>query len=52
MALLLCAGANASMFHIRGGLGGTGDAIARGQTLLSLGLWIAIIICGRSIAYF
>ena len=44
------------------GLGGQGhiglrrvvahlDRVARAQTLLSLGLWIAVIICGRWIAY-
>ena len=34
----------------RGGLQ-KADGIARAQTLLSLGLWVAVIICGRWIAY-
>lgn len=51
MALLAGAGANAAIFHRRGGVARL-DAVGRGQTLLSLGLWLAIIICGRSIAYY
>lgn len=50
MALLLAAGGNAAIFHARGGLRRL-DAWARVQTALSLGLWIAVIICGRWIAY-
>ena len=50
MALLLAAGSNAVIFHARGGLRRL-DAWARAQTALSLGLWIAVIICGRWIAY-
>lgn len=50
MTLLLIAGTNAWWFHRRGGLAHV-DAVARSQTLLSLGLWVAIIICGRWIAY-
>ncbi|KQW69647.1 hypothetical protein [Methylibium sp. Root1272] len=50
MALLLAAGSNAAIFHARGGLRRL-DAWARAQTALSLGLWIAVIICGRWIAY-
>jgi hypothetical protein len=51
MGLLVCAGVNAGAFHRRGGLV-RDDAFGRGQTLLSIGLWLAIIICGRSIAYY
>ena len=51
MGLLACAGINAAMFHGRGGVV-RDDAFGRGQTLISLGLWLAIIICGRSIAYY
>ena len=51
MALLLCAGLNAAAFHWRGGVARF-DAVGRAQTLASLGLWLAIIICGRSIAYY
>lgn len=50
MALVLAAGINAAAFHARGGLSKL-DAIARAQTALSLGLWLAVIICGRWIAY-
>ena len=50
MALLMLAGLNAAMFHARGGLAQP-DGVARAQTVLSLGLWLAVIICGRWIAY-
>ncbi len=50
MALVLLAGMNALAFHLRGGLQQL-DRTARAQTVLSLGLWLAVIICGRWIAY-
>jgi len=50
MGVLTLAGANAGLFHARDGLGKL-DAVARAQTLLSLGLWVGVIICGRWIAY-
>ena len=50
MGLLMLAGLNAAWFHARQGLQKL-DRTARLQTLLSLGLWAAIIICGRWIAY-
>jgi len=50
MGLLTLAGTNAAIFHGRDGLTRL-DRIARAQTLLSLGLWIAVIIAGRWIAY-
>lgn len=50
MGLLMLAGTNAAAFHARGGLA-RADAIARAQTALSLGLWLAVMICGRWIAY-
>ncbi len=50
MGLLTLAGANAGLFHARDGLVKL-DRVARAQTALSLGLWLAIIICGRWIAY-
>jgi len=50
MGLLALAGTNAALFHARGGLARL-DAVARAQTLLSTMLWIAVIICGRWIAY-
>ena len=50
MVLVAAAGLNAIGFHLRGGLA-VDDTVARAQTALSLGLWIAIVVCGRWIAY-
>ena len=50
MGLLMGAGTNAAMFHARGGLQRL-DLAARLQTVLSLGIWVVVIIMGRSIAY-
>jgi hypothetical protein len=50
MGLVLLAGLNAAAFHARGGVQRL-DAVARAQTVLSLGLWLAVMICGRWIAY-
>jgi hypothetical protein len=50
MGLLLLAGLTAAFFHARGGTARL-DGLARAQTLLSLGLWLAVIFCGRWIAY-
>ena len=50
LGLLSLAGLNAALFHARGGLQRL-DALARIQTLVSLGLWIGAIIAGRWIAY-
>jgi hypothetical protein len=50
MGLVAVAGVNAAVFHLRGGLDRP-DAVARAQTALSLGVWIAVITCGRWIAY-
>ncbi len=50
MGLLMVVGTNAAMFHARGGLQRL-DLTARLQTVLSLGIWLAVIIMGRSIAY-
>lgn len=50
MGLLMLLGCNAAVFHARGGLGRL-DGWARAQTVLSVGLWGAVIICGRWIAY-
>jgi hypothetical protein len=50
MGLLVVAGANAVGFHLRGGIA-VDDALARAQTALSLGLWVAVVFCGRWIAY-
>lgn len=50
MGLVMLAGLNAAAFHARGGLARL-DSTARAQTVLSLGTWLAAIICGRWIAY-
>ncbi len=50
MGLLMLAGTNAAWFHARGGLL-LMDRTAKLQTLLSVGIWLAVIICGRFIAY-
>ncbi len=50
MGLVACAGLNAALFHVRGGVRRL-DRTARLQTVLSMGLWLAVIICGRWIAY-
>ena len=50
MGLLMAAGSNAAVFHARGGLQRL-DLAARLQTVLSLGIWGAVIIMGRLIAY-
>ena len=50
LGLVSLAGLNAAFFHARGSLV-LNDAFARAQTVLSLGLWLGAIICGRWIAY-
>lgn len=50
MLLLAAAAGNAAWFHGRGSLAKI-DAVAKFQTLISTGLWLAIILCGRWIAY-
>jgi hypothetical protein len=50
MLLLAAAGCNAAAFHLRGSLLRL-DRVARGQMLLSTALWLAIVTCGRWIAY-
>jgi hypothetical protein len=56
LVLVQLAGLNAAWFHARDSLGrcsdqGRGDGLGRAQTVLSLGLWLGAIICGRWIAY-
>ncbi|QPF72855.1 hypothetical protein G8A07_07870 [Roseateles sp. DAIF2] len=52
LLLIAAAGLNAAWFHWRGALRvEPADALARAQGLLSLGFWLAVIICGRWIAY-
>jgi len=50
MGLVALGGVNALWFHARGSLQRL-DRAARLQTVLSMGLWLAVIICGRWIAY-
>ncbi len=50
MLLLFAAGTNAAILHSRGALDST-SLVTRGQALFSILLWIAIIVCGRWIAY-
>ncbi len=50
MGLVMLAGLNAASFHARGGLQRS-DRMARFQTLLSVGIWLTVIFCGRWIAY-
>ncbi|PLC04068.1 hypothetical protein CY658_18735 [Variovorax sp. RO1] len=50
LGLIALAGANAALFHFRSGVA-TIDRFGQAQCLLSLGFWLAVIICGRWIAY-
>lgn len=50
LGLVHLAGLNAAWFHARGGLD-KADRLARAQTVVSSGLWLGVIICGRWIAY-
>lgn len=50
IGLLVLAGLNAAWFHARSSLVLL-DGLARAQTLISTGLWLGVIICGRWIAY-
>ena len=50
MGLLLAAGCNALWFHARGSLRKL-DPLARMQMLLSTAIWLAVVFCGRWIAY-
>jgi hypothetical protein len=50
MLLLLTAGCNAAWFHGRGSLDKL-DGLAKGLMALSTLVWLAVIACGRWIAY-
>lgn len=50
MGLILLAAGNAVAFHLRGSLQRL-DTTARALMLVSTGLWLAVITCGRWIAY-
>ncbi len=51
MLLLLAAACNAGWFHGRGSLHKL-DGLARVQMLLSTLIWLAVLVCGRWIAYY
>lgn len=50
MLLLAIAGGNTAWFHARGSLK-RNDTIARVQVIASVFVWIAVLSCGRLIAY-
>jgi hypothetical protein len=50
MGLLAAAGGNAAWFHARGSLSKL-DTTARAQMLMSTAIWLAVVFCGRWIAY-
>jgi hypothetical protein len=50
MLLLLAAACNAGWFHGRASLDKL-DALARAQMVLSTLIWLAVLACGRWIAY-
>ena len=50
LGLVHLAAVNAAWFHGRDSLGKC-DGLARAQTVLSSGIWLAAIVCGRWIAY-
>jgi hypothetical protein len=50
MLLLTCAACNAAWFHGRGSLDRL-DMVAKLQMVVSSVLWVAVVVCGRSIAY-
>lgn len=50
MLLLFVAGCNAAWFHARGSLARC-DAVARAQMVASTLVWLAVLACGRWIAY-
>ena len=50
MLLLMLAGCNAAWFHGRGSLARL-NGLARAQMLASTVVWLAVVVCGRWIAY-
>ncbi|MFY3383058.1 hypothetical protein [Paracidovorax sp. MALMAid1276] len=50
MLLLMLAGCNAAWFHGRGSLARL-DGMARALMLVSTLIWLAVVVCGRWIAY-
>lgn len=50
VCLIFAAGTNAAILHARGALDDQ-SGITRAQAVLSLAIWVAVIFCGRWIAY-
>ena len=50
VGLLFAAGTNAAVLHARGAINSE-SALTRAQAVLSLLIWLAVIVCGRWIAY-
>jgi hypothetical protein len=50
IGLLFAAGCNAAFFHARGSLDRL-DGFARASMVVSTLLWLAVVACGRWIAY-
>lgn len=50
LGLIFAAGCNAAFFHARGSLG-KADALAKLSMVVSTLLWLAVVACGRWIAY-
>ena len=50
MGLIFAAGTNAAVLHARGAIDAT-TVITKVQALLSILIWLAVIACGRWIAY-
>lgn len=50
MCLIFAAGTNAAVLHARGAIDAT-TVITKVQALLSILIWVAVIACGRWIAY-
>ena len=58
LSLIATAGINAALFHIgvyrsvsRWNTGVAAPAIAKVQAVLSMGLWVTVVLCGRLLAY-
>ena len=58
LSLIAIAGINAALFHVgvyrsvnRWNTGVAAPAIAKIQAMLSIGLWLCVVLCGRLLAY-
>ncbi|MCE2724658.1 MAG: hypothetical protein ACK5YU_13370 [Burkholderiales bacterium] len=50
IGLLFAAGSNAAVLHARGAIN-SDSTLTRAQAILSILIWLAVIVCGRWIAY-